>query len=94
MAIAAFWVTDGIEHCHIGFLPRYYGKHWRRFDGKLVQVVEMHLATSQLYCNYQSACCARIIDALWPHHESSVSMKQKGDLGDGNTAKIGAKESV
>jgi len=94
MAIAPFWVTDGIEHCHIGFLLRYYIKHGKRFDGKLVQVVEMHLATSQLYCNYQSACCARIIDVLWPNHDSNISKKQESDSGDGDTAKKAAKESV
>jgi hypothetical protein len=38
MAIAAIWVTDGINHCHVGFLKRHMVQHATRFDGALVQV--------------------------------------------------------
>jgi len=93
MAIAAFWVTNGVEHCHIGFLPRFYVKHGRRFDGKLVQVVEMHPAKSPLFIHNKGACHARIIDMLWPNHDSNISKKQESDSGDGDTAKKAAKES-
>ena len=39
-AIGAFWVTDGIDRCLVGFLPRYCLSHKGDFSGKLAQVVE------------------------------------------------------
>jgi hypothetical protein len=40
-AIAAHWVTDAVDRCRVGFLPRYCVPHYRDFDGKLAQVIEM-----------------------------------------------------
>ena len=40
-AIAAYWVTDGIDWCRVGFLPRDCVKHRSDFDGKLSQVTEL-----------------------------------------------------
>ena len=40
-AIAAYWVTDGIDRCRVGFLPRDCVKHKSDFDGKLAQVTEL-----------------------------------------------------
>ena len=40
-AIAAYWVTDGIDRCRVGFLPRDCVKHNSYFDGKLAQVTEL-----------------------------------------------------
>jgi hypothetical protein len=40
-AIAGYWVTDAIDRCRVGFLPKYCVKHHRDFDGKLCQVIEM-----------------------------------------------------
>ena len=40
-AIGAFWVSDGIDHCHVGYLPKAYVKNWKQYDGTLVQVVEV-----------------------------------------------------
>ena len=39
-AIAAYWVTDGIDRCGVGFLPRDCVKHKSDFDGKLLQFTE------------------------------------------------------
>ena len=39
-AIAAYWVTDGIDRCRVGFLPRDCVKHKSDFDRKLAQVTE------------------------------------------------------
>jgi hypothetical protein len=39
-AIAAHWVTDGVDRCRIGFLGREFVKDAEKFNGKLVQVVE------------------------------------------------------
>ena len=32
-ALAAYWITDGIDHCHVGFLPRHLVTHWKDYDG-------------------------------------------------------------
>ena len=39
-AITAYWVTDGINRCRVGFLPRDCVKHKSDFDGKLSQVTD------------------------------------------------------
>ena len=41
-AIAAFWVSDGIDCCRVGYLPKAYVKNWKQYDGALVQVVEVY----------------------------------------------------
>ncbi len=43
-AIGCFWVTDGIDHCCIGFLKRHMLKHAWRFDGTLAQVTKVFSA--------------------------------------------------
>jgi len=40
-AVAAYWVTDGIERCRVGFLPRYLLGKKKAFHGILVQVTEL-----------------------------------------------------
>ena len=39
-AIAAHWVTDGVDRCRVGFLPRCAVKNKDAFDGKLAQITE------------------------------------------------------
>ena len=41
-AIAAYWVTDGIDSCHVGFLPKHCVRHWMLYEGCLAQVTEMY----------------------------------------------------
>jgi hypothetical protein len=36
-AIAAVWINDGIDCCHIGFLPWHSVKHAARYDGAVAQ---------------------------------------------------------
>ena len=45
-AIAAFWVSDGIDCCRVGYLPKAYVKNWKQYDGALVQVIEVYSADS------------------------------------------------
>ena len=45
-AIAAFWVSDGIDRCCIGYLPKAYVKNWKQYDGALIQVVEVYSGDS------------------------------------------------
>lgn len=35
-----FWVTDGIDRCLVGFLPRHMVRHSERYEGKIAQIVE------------------------------------------------------
>ena len=46
-AIAAYWVTDGIYRCQVGFLPRDCVKHKSDFDGKLAQVTKLLSKSNQ-----------------------------------------------
>ena len=39
-ALAAYWVTDGVDRCKVGFLPRHLIKHKDNYDGKTAQIVE------------------------------------------------------
>ena len=39
-AVGVYWVTDGVDRCLVGFLPRHCIFHRKDFDGKLAQVVE------------------------------------------------------
>ena len=39
-ALAVYWVTDGVDHCHVGFLPRHMDNYKEAYDGQLAQVVE------------------------------------------------------
>ena len=46
-AIPAYWVTDGIDRCRVGFLPPDSVKHKSDFDGKLAQVTELLSKSTQ-----------------------------------------------
>ncbi len=39
-AIAAHWVTDGVDRCRVGFLGREFVEDSDKYNGKLVQIVE------------------------------------------------------
>ena len=68
-AVAAYWVTDGIDRCRVGFLPRHMIRRAHVYDGKLVQVVAM-LAESEnphqrQYSRHNlGACKAVMIDTV------------------------------
>ncbi len=49
MAIAAYWVTDGVNRCHVGFLQCHMVKQAARFNGALVQVTRVF--------NVDPTCC-------------------------------------
>ena len=51
--IAAFWVSDGIDCCHIGYLPKAYVKNWKQYDGALLQVVEVYSGDSDSPTKHQ-----------------------------------------
>jgi hypothetical protein len=41
MAIAAYWVSDGIDCCRVGFFPCHMVKHAVRYKGALAQVTRV-----------------------------------------------------
>ncbi len=40
-AVAAYWVSDGIDCCHVGFLPCHMVKHAVHYNGVLAQVTHV-----------------------------------------------------
>ncbi len=71
-AIAAVWVTDGIDHCRVGFLKRHMVHHAARFDGALAQVTRVFSsdpcscdsAERWMYNHNRGCCLATIISSL------------------------------
>ncbi len=47
--IAEYWVTDGINRCHVGFFPHHMVKQAGRYDGALAQVTRVF--------NADPTCC-------------------------------------
>jgi hypothetical protein len=54
MAVAAYWVTDGVNLCRVGFLPQQYIKQADKYDGKLAQITEFLLKSESPYCRHLS----------------------------------------
>jgi hypothetical protein len=50
MAVAAYKVTEGVDSCRVGFLPRFCLKHADKFDGKLAQVTEFLAESDSPHC--------------------------------------------
>jgi hypothetical protein len=48
-AIAAYWGTDGVDRCRVGFLPRHMVKQAGRYNGALVRVTHVF--------NADPTCC-------------------------------------
>ncbi len=71
-AIAAAWVTDGIDRCRVGFLKHHMVHHAACFDGVLVQVTRVfssHLGSCDsvecwMYHHNRGCCLATIISSL------------------------------
>jgi hypothetical protein len=71
-AITAIWVTDGIDRCRVGFVPRHMVRHATRYKGALAQVTCVFSADPEtcdsaerlfLYKN-NGYCLALIISTL------------------------------
>jgi hypothetical protein len=41
-ALAVYWISDGIDRCRVGFLPRHLMKQWQKYDGRIAQVVDVY----------------------------------------------------
>ncbi len=91
-AIAAVWVTDGIDRCRVGFLKRHMVQNAAHFDGALVQVTRVFSsdpgycdsAERRMYHHNRGCCLATIISCL----PEVRSVKDEGkDDGDNEMAK-------
>ena len=71
-AIAAIWVTDGIDRCRVGFVPRHMVRHAARYDGALAQVTRVFSgdpdtcdsAERRMFFKNKGYCRATIISTL------------------------------
>ena len=70
-AIAAYWVTDGMERCRVGFLQRHMVKYASRYNGALAQVTRVlgddasyDKGERKLFHHNRGYCYATIISAL------------------------------
>jgi hypothetical protein len=55
-AIAAYWVSDGIDCCCVGFLPCHMVKHAVHYDGVLAQEVT-HVFSNNPTCSDSAERC-------------------------------------
>ena len=45
--IVAFWVSDGVNRCRVGYLPKYHVTHWKSLEGALAQIAEIYTEDSE-----------------------------------------------
>ena len=83
-AIAANWVSDGIDHRRVGFLRRHVIKHCKHYDGALAQITEIYSAESESPTkqkknrrNVGSCLGAAIISSLPPALPTAVPTHNK-----------------
>jgi hypothetical protein len=69
-AIETFWVSDGIDRCHVGFLPRHMVKHAVCYNEALAQVTRVFsndpmCSDTAEHCMFQKnkGCCLAAIIA-------------------------------
>ena len=41
-ALAVYWISNGIDRCRVGFLPRHLLKDWQVYNGRIAQVVNIY----------------------------------------------------
>ena len=67
MALLAVWVTEGVDHCVVGYLPEKYHRHAEDLNGMLFQVLEIYSNNSapnkKRYCElHKGVCVAALVD--------------------------------
>ena len=86
-AIAAFRVSDGIDSCRVGFLPRNHVKHWKRYEGVLCQVVEIYSETSE-----SASCRRKHLQNYGCCKAALISIESSCDSSDNTTPKVDDKK--
>ena len=70
--IAVIWVTDGVDRCRVGFLPRHMVYHAARYDGALAQITRVlsddaatcDSAERRMFHKNKGFCLAAVITSL------------------------------
>jgi hypothetical protein len=65
MAIVAYWVTDGIDCCHVGFLLCHMVRHATCYDKALVQVTHVFSVDPCAATQWSAACLTRTKGVAW-----------------------------
>ena len=81
-ALAAYWVTDGVDRCRIGlFLPRHLLHKSDRYHGRLAQIVDVYEHSEsptkrQKSHRWRGCCRAILIDSYRPTTEQQPPKKK------------------
>ena len=94
-AIAAIWVTDGMNRCRVGFLPCHMVKHAACYDGLLAKVTRVlstdptccNLAEQRMHHHNRGCCLATIISCLPVVSRVKGEEKDKDEIGEEEMAK-------
>ena len=86
MALTVNWVSEGIDHCCVGFLPDAFVHQANRWDGMLCQVIDVVKKDDQSkfrrekwYKNKGYACIMVITDGFLPTNwRGSLPKKLEG----------------
>ena len=97
-AIAAVWVTDGIDRCRVGFLLCHMVKHATHYDGSLAQATRVFCAdpvccdsAERRMHHHNRGCCLTTIISCLP----AVScMKEEGKDNSGIGKEIAKRKRV
>jgi 5-methylcytosine-specific restriction endonuclease McrA len=82
-ALAAYLVSDGVDSCRVGFLPRHLLKHSTKYDGLLAQIIDVYSKespspTSRRKFHRNNGCCvAAIISSLTEDTITHLSADKK-----------------
>jgi hypothetical protein len=64
-ALAAYWISDGIDRCRVGFLQRHLLKQSKEYNGRIAQIVEFYKdseSPSKRKKNHRNlGCCKAVI---------------------------------
>ena len=83
-AIAVYHVSDGIDQCRVGFLPRHMIKHHLRYNGVLAQVTEIYSSESDTalkrkkYHHNRGCCIGALISFPNNKKKRSAKLASKG----------------
>ena len=84
-AIAVYLVSDGIDQCRVGFLPRHLVSHAKKYDGALAQITEVYTPESESsskrkkYHHNRGCCVAAIISSIPPPGSAAMPLLRKQD---------------
>ena len=85
-ALAVYLVTDGVDRCKVGFLPRNLIKHQDKYDGKTAQIVEFldtltcPSAKAKSLCNMGIARAA-LLEGIGPTKAATTTVANVEDPG-------------